>query len=204
MRWRSVMAGKTAQSRSPRDAGEGQAQRCAPAGATNFGAAGACARNAGRGPRSRGIRQGKILGSRGRRAGDGHRYSAMQPGAAAQTGEGRERRRCHPQPHGTSDLARRLRSSLSPVPAQDGRALYAPIWTPRSEIDSRPRTATQRDRFARRPWLGTSALRPRINAAPCRRSATIQALAMTRTARASGPARSPPPIRPAVFHEAAN
>ena len=30
MRWRSVMAGKTAQSRSPRDAGEGRAQRCVP------------------------------------------------------------------------------------------------------------------------------------------------------------------------------
>ena len=32
------MAGKTKQSRSPPEAGEGQAQRCAPAGATNFGA----------------------------------------------------------------------------------------------------------------------------------------------------------------------
>jgi hypothetical protein len=30
LRWRSVMAGKAAQSRSPRDAGEGRAQRCVP------------------------------------------------------------------------------------------------------------------------------------------------------------------------------
>src|SRR5258708_10794176 len=46
----SVMAGKTKQSRSPRDAGGGQAKRCAPAGAVNFGAEGAGARNADRGP----------------------------------------------------------------------------------------------------------------------------------------------------------
>src|SRR5260370_32969476 len=49
-----LMAGKTKQSRSPRDAGGGQAKSCAPAGTMNFGAEGACARNADRGPRLRG------------------------------------------------------------------------------------------------------------------------------------------------------
>src|ERR1700730_5390549 len=61
----SVMAGKTKQGRTPRDEGGGQAKRCAPAGAVNFGAEGAVARNADRGPARGVMRQGKILGLQG-------------------------------------------------------------------------------------------------------------------------------------------
>lgn len=62
MRWRSVHGREDETEPEPPEASGGQAQRCAPAGATNFGAIGACARNAGRGPRLRGKSgRGKFL-----------------------------------------------------------------------------------------------------------------------------------------------
>ena len=73
------MAGKTAQSRSPRDAGEGRAQRCAPLG-REFWRRRRVREECRRAPLAGGGR-GKFSGAGAVRAGDGHRNPAMQPGA---------------------------------------------------------------------------------------------------------------------------
>lgn len=71
----------------------------------------------------------------------------MQPGAAAQTGEGRKRRPFSSGQTGTRDLARRLQSAPSTVPSPRTDESDAPLMD--ATIGTRFQTAdrTQRDRF---------------------------------------------------------